>query len=78
MATTTNKTAPQVQENEGLMAKIKRNPIISAITGAIVLAALEAGLVLNATGPHTLRFLPPLVCAREDVDALIERLAALL
>ena len=40
MATTTNKTAPQVQENEGLMAKIKRNPIISAITGAIVLAAL--------------------------------------
>ena len=45
---------------------------------AIVLAALKAGLLLNATGPHTLRFLPPLVCAREDVDTLIARLATLL
>lgn len=44
----------------------------------VVLAGLGAGLVLNATGPHTLRFLPPLVCAKEDVDALVERLAALL
>ena len=44
----------------------------------IVLAALDAGLLLNATGPHTLRFLPPLVCTREDVDALIQRLSALL
>ena len=45
---------------------------------AVVLAGLEAGLVFNATGPHTLRFLPPLVCAREDVDAFIERLASVL
>ena len=45
---------------------------------SIVLAALEAGLLLNATGPHTLRFLPPLVCTREDVDALIDRLRSLL
>ena len=45
---------------------------------AIVLAALDAGLLLNATGPHTLRFLPPLVCARGDVDALIDRLRGLL
>jgi len=42
------------------------------------LAALAAGLVLNATGPHTLRFLPPLICTKEDVDALIERLGGLL
>ena len=45
---------------------------------AIVLAALDKGLLLNATGAHTLRFLPPLVCTREDVDTLIERLATLL
>ena len=45
---------------------------------AVVLAGLEAGLVFNATGPHTLRFLPPLVCKREDVDVLIERLETLL
>ena len=44
----------------------------------VVAAALEAGLVLNATGPRTLRFLPPLICAKEDVDYLVERLAPLL
>ena len=43
----------------------------------IVLRALEHGLLLNATGPRTLRFLPPLVCSREDVDNLVERLKAL-
>ncbi len=44
----------------------------------VVLAGLGAGLVLNATGPHTLRFLPPLICTKEDADALVERLAPLL
>ena len=69
---------PQVVEvrGKGLMVAVDLAEGLDA--NAIVLAALEAGLVLNATGPHTLRFLPPLVCAREDVDALIERLAALL
>lgn len=45
---------------------------------AVVQDALDEGLLLNATGAHTLRFLPPLVCSREDVDALIERLEKLL
>ena len=45
---------------------------------AIVLSGLEAGLVFNATGPHTLRFLPPLVCTQSDVDSLIARLSELL
>jgi acetylornithine aminotransferase len=69
---------PQVVEvrGKGLMVAAELKEGLDA--NAIVLAALEAGLVLNATGPHTLRFLPPLVCARKDVDALIERLAALL
>lgn len=44
----------------------------------IVMAGLEAGLVLNATGPHTLRFLPPLICTEADVDALAEKLGPLL
>lgn len=44
----------------------------------VVLAGLGAGLVLNATGQHTLRFLPPLICMKEDADALVERLAPLL
>ena len=44
----------------------------------VVTAGLEAGLVLNATGPHTLRFLPPLICMEADVDALCEKLGPLL
>lgn len=45
---------------------------------SVVEAGLAAGLLLNATGPRTLRFLPPLICGREEVDALAERLASLL
>ena len=60
----------------GLMVAAELKPECDA--NAIVLAALAKGLLLNATGPHTLRFLPPLVCTREDVDMLIERLAELL
>ena len=44
----------------------------------VVLLALNEGLLLNATGPHTLRFLPPLVCEPAHIDTLIERLAPLL
>ena len=40
--------------------------------------APEAGLVLSATRPHTLRFLPPLICTTDDVDVLVERLRTLL
>lgn len=44
----------------------------------VVAKALEAGAVINATGAHTLRFLPPLICTKDDVDALIEILRAIL
>ena len=44
----------------------------------VVLDGLSAGLLLNATGAHTLRFLPPLVCSGADVDALIEKLGGIL
>ncbi len=37
--------------------------------------ALDAGMVINATGPATLRFLPPLVCEEWDVDGLADGLA---
>jgi acetylornithine aminotransferase len=43
----------------------------------LVLEALETGLLTNATGPHTLRFLPPLICTKADVDALMEKLGTL-
>ncbi len=44
----------------------------------IAAAGLERGLVLNAIGPHILRFLPPLVCGKAEADALLESLHAIL
>jgi predicted acetylornithine/succinylornithine family transaminase len=41
-------------------------------------ALLEQRLVINATGPQTLRFLPPLVIGEADVDDAVARLAPLL
>jgi acetylornithine/N-succinyldiaminopimelate aminotransferase len=37
----------------------------------VVRAGLDAGLILNATGPATLRFLPPLVVTEKDVDQVL-------
>jgi acetylornithine/N-succinyldiaminopimelate aminotransferase len=37
----------------------------------VVQAALEAGIVLNATGPSTVRFLPPLVVTERDVERVL-------
>jgi acetylornithine/succinyldiaminopimelate/putrescine aminotransferase len=41
-------------------------------------ALLEQRLVINATGPQTLRFLPPLIIGEPDVDDAVRRLAAVL
>jgi acetylornithine/succinyldiaminopimelate/putrescine aminotransferase len=41
-------------------------------------ALLEQRLVINATGPQTLRFLPPLIIERADVDEAVARVAAVL
>jgi acetylornithine/N-succinyldiaminopimelate aminotransferase len=41
-------------------------------------ALLEQRLVINATGPSTIRFLPPLIVGEADIDEALIRLAALL
>jgi predicted acetylornithine/succinylornithine family transaminase len=41
-------------------------------------ALLEQRLVINATGPGTLRFLPPLVVSDAEIDEALARLVALL
>ncbi len=41
-------------------------------------ALLEQRLIINATGPSTLRFLPPLIVTQDEVDEAIGRLRALL
>lgn len=69
---------PQVVEvrGRGLMLAAELAEGIDA--PGVVLDGLSAGLVLNYTGPSTLRFLPPLTCSVPDVDALIEKLSVLL
>jgi acetylornithine aminotransferase len=37
-----------------------------------VARGLEEGIVLNATGPVTVRFLPPLVVTERDVDRVLD------
>jgi acetylornithine/succinyldiaminopimelate/putrescine aminotransferase len=41
-------------------------------------ALLDQRLVINATGPQTLRFLPPLIVRERDIDDAVHRLAAVL
>jgi acetylornithine/succinyldiaminopimelate/putrescine aminotransferase len=40
-------------------------------------ALLEQRLVLNATGPGTIRFEPPLIVSEEEIDEAIRRLREL-
>lgn len=69
---------PQVEEVRGLGLMVACDLAEGVSAPDVVLAGLDAGLLLNSTGPRTLRFLPPLVCTNEDVDVLAEKLAALL
>jgi predicted acetylornithine/succinylornithine family transaminase len=46
--------------------------------GLVRRALLEERLVLNATGPTTLRMLPPLIVAAEEIDDALVRLSRLL
>jgi acetylornithine/succinyldiaminopimelate/putrescine aminotransferase len=41
-------------------------------------ALLEQRLVINATGPATIRLEPPLVVARSDIDEALGRLSELM
>lgn len=45
---------------------------------ALVRAGLEAGYLLNATGPSTLRLAPPLVLGQQEADQLVADLPSLL
>ncbi len=45
--------------------------------GLVRRALTEQHLVLNATGPDTVRLLPPLTVTTDEIDAAVERIAAL-
>ena len=63
-------TLPFVVEvrGEGLMVGVSLD---KPVASALVMAALEGGFVLNAPAADILRFLPPLIITKEDVDALM-------
>ena len=44
------------------------------IAPAVAAAALDAGLIVNAIGPRTLRLVPALIITREEVDEAMSRL----
>ena len=69
---------PQVRAVRGLGLMCACDIDVPAGAPSVVDKALEQGLLLNATGPCTLRFLPPLIVTEEDVDVLIEKLRTLL
>ena len=69
---------PDVVEVRGLGLMVAADVAEGIDANDVVLRGLGEGLVLNATGPCTLRFLPPLVCEERHVDALVEGLARLL
>jgi predicted acetylornithine/succinylornithine family transaminase len=59
----------------GLMAAVDLDADAPALARR---ALLEQRLVVNATGPATLRFLPPLIVGEADIDEALLRVAALL
>lgn len=71
-------TLPAVVEVRGFGLMVAADLEASLDANDVVNRALGEGLLLNATGPHTLRFLPPLVCEEQHIDALMERLVNLL
>jgi acetylornithine/N-succinyldiaminopimelate aminotransferase len=56
----------------GLMVGVDLPESRSGEAQKVVDEALAARIVLNATGPDTVRFLPPLIVAEEHVDRVLE------
>lgn len=53
-------------------------PLLGLEGKRVVADALECGFVLNCAGGNTLRFVPPLILERADVDRLMEFLAVMM
>jgi acetylornithine/succinyldiaminopimelate/putrescine aminotransferase len=56
---------------KGLLAAMEFD---SDIASRVVTQANDAGVLLNAVRPNTVRFMPPLTITREEIDEAVERL----
>lgn len=59
---------------KGLMIGVEMTEPVSGLVGKLQ----ESGVICGPAGPNVLRFLPPLVITREDVDRVLSVLATLL
>jgi len=68
--------SPHIKDvrGQGLIAGIE----LDIEAGDIVKAGYEHGLLLVNAGPNVVRFVPPLIIEKSDVDQLIEKLTAIL
>jgi acetylornithine/N-succinyldiaminopimelate aminotransferase len=68
--------SPLIKEvrGRGLMAAIE----LTIETPEVIKAGYKHGLLLVNAGTHTVRFVPPLIVQKTDVDALIDKLTVIL
>ena len=65
---------PQEVRGLGLMIGLD----LDADCKQVVQKALDKGVILNNTGDHTLRFIPPLVVTKEQIDRVVKVLGEIL
>ncbi|MER2135305.1 MAG: acetylornithine transaminase [Arthrobacter sp.] len=63
---------------EGLLIGIDLGPDLEGAAPAAVQAALDAGFIINATGPATLRLAPPLILTTDQAATFLDKLPAIL
>ena len=73
----------QLQEKYTFIKSIRGRGLILGMEltcegGDIVKTALERGLLINCTAGKVLRFVPPLIVTREEIDQMIEILDGIL
>lgn len=66
--------APREVRGLGLMIGLD----LDADCKQVVQKALDRGVILNNTGDHTLRFIPPLVVTKEQIDGVVKILGEVL